>query len=74
MNKFFETKRELEGIFLECDQEISNHSDFCETCHSIGGYCGMCNGAYWDHEEFIQDKNGWQPTQGSSRRPTLGNS
>lgn len=22
----------------------------------------MCNGAYWDHEEFIQDGNGfWQP-------------
>lgn len=73
MPKFevFESKREaelaLEGIFLECDidsriEEITNHLDFCEACHTIGGYCGMCNGAYWEHEEFIQDENGfWQP-------------
>jgi hypothetical protein len=39
-----------------------DHPDYCDACHGIGGYCGMCNGGYWDHEGFVLVNGSYQPS------------
>lgn len=40
-----------------------DHPDYCDACHGIGGYCGMCNGAFWDHKDFVLVNGSYQPVQ-----------
>ena len=41
-----------------------DHPDYCDACHGVGAYCGMCNGAFWDHKEWSQSPDGtWHPAK-----------
>lgn len=39
---------------------LEQHPDYCDACHTIGGYCGNCHGKHWELKasHYTVEKNG----------------